>query len=119
MPSDMTIGEAIARIQNHKIAHEMNEPRAIYISKALDMATKALELVEYIEQRYEEECNERREHYADGRYHGLSMSDGASYVLEQILDKWKESKEERQSVDDDAMDAYTLDYYNYDIDCCQ
>ena len=118
MPSDMTIREAIARIQNHKIIHKMNEPRAIYISKALDMATNALELVEYIEQRYEKECNDRREHYADGSYHGLSMSDGASYVLGQVLDKWKESNEERQPVDD-AMDAYTLDYDNYDIDYCQ
>ena len=61
-----------------------------------DMAIKALELVEYIEQRYEEECNERREHYADGRYHSLSMSDGASYVLGQVLDKWKESVEDKK-----------------------
>ena len=60
------------------------------------MAIKALELVEYIEQRYEEECNERREHYADGWYHGLSMSDGASYALGQVLDKWKESVEDKE-----------------------
>ena len=39
----MTNEEAIARIQNHKIAHKMNEPRAIYISEALDMGIKALE----------------------------------------------------------------------------
>jgi len=39
----MTNEEAIARIKNHKIAHKMNEPRAIYISEALDMAIKALE----------------------------------------------------------------------------
>jgi hypothetical protein len=39
----MTREEAIARIENHKILHKMNEPRAIYISEALDMAIKALE----------------------------------------------------------------------------
>ena len=39
----MTREEAIARIKNHKIAHKMNEPRAIYISEALDMAIEALE----------------------------------------------------------------------------
>ena len=39
----MTKEEAIARIKNHKIAHKMNEPRAIYISEALDMAVEALE----------------------------------------------------------------------------
>lgn len=39
----MTREEAIARIEEHKIIHKMNEPRAIYISEALDMAIKALE----------------------------------------------------------------------------
>lgn len=39
----MTREEAIARIENHKILHKMNEPRAIYISEALDMAIKALD----------------------------------------------------------------------------
>lgn len=39
----MTREEAIARIRNHKIAHKMNEPRAIFISEALDMAIDALE----------------------------------------------------------------------------
>ena len=39
----MTREEAIARIKNHKIAHKMNEPRAIYISEALDIAIEALE----------------------------------------------------------------------------
>lgn len=39
----MTKEEAIARIKDHKIVHKINEPRAIYISEALDMAIKALE----------------------------------------------------------------------------
>ena len=39
----MTKEEAIARIKDHKIVHKMNEPRAILISEALDMAIKALE----------------------------------------------------------------------------
>lgn len=37
--------EAIARIENHKIVHNMKEPRAIYISEALDMAIEAIEQV--------------------------------------------------------------------------
>ena len=39
----MTNKEAIARIREHMLIHKMNEPRAIYISEALDMAIKALE----------------------------------------------------------------------------
>ena len=39
----MTSEEAIERIKEHKVIHKMNEPRAIYISEALDMAIKALE----------------------------------------------------------------------------
>lgn len=39
----MTREETIARIKDHKIVHKMNEPRAILISEALDMAIKALE----------------------------------------------------------------------------
>lgn len=39
----MTNQEAISRIKDHKIVHKMNEPRAIYISEALDMAIESLE----------------------------------------------------------------------------
>ena len=39
----MTREEAIARIKDHKVVHKMNEPRAIYISEALEMAIEALE----------------------------------------------------------------------------
>ena len=39
----MTNKEAIVRIKEHMLIHKMNEPRAIYISEALDMAIKALE----------------------------------------------------------------------------
>lgn len=39
----MTREEAIARIKEHMNIHKMNEPRAIYISEALDMAIEALE----------------------------------------------------------------------------
>lgn len=38
----MTNEEAIARIKGHKAIHKMDEPRAIYISEALDMALDAL-----------------------------------------------------------------------------
>lgn len=41
--AEITIEEAIARIKDHEIVHKMSEPRAIYISEALDMAIKALE----------------------------------------------------------------------------
>jgi len=44
----MTNKEAIARIKDHKIVHKMNEPRAIYISEALDMAIEALEREEIV-----------------------------------------------------------------------
>lgn len=47
----MTNEEAIARIRDHKdhnIVHKMNEPRAIYISEALDMAIQSLEQTEWI-----------------------------------------------------------------------
>lgn len=37
------IEEAIARIRDHQIVHKMYEPRAIYISEALDLAIEALE----------------------------------------------------------------------------
>ena len=40
---EMTKEEAIARIKDHMIVHKMNEPRAIYISEALNMAISALE----------------------------------------------------------------------------
>jgi len=39
----MTREEAIARIKEHKNIHKMNEPRAILISEALDIAIEALE----------------------------------------------------------------------------
>lgn len=39
----MTMDEAIRRIKAHKAIHKMDEPRAIYISEALDMAIEALE----------------------------------------------------------------------------
>ena len=47
----MTREEAIARIKEHKIVHKMNEPRAIYISEALDMAIQSLERTEWISVR--------------------------------------------------------------------
>ena len=49
----MTREEAIARIRDHKIVHKMNEPRAIYISEALDMAIKALEAWDNLFKSYE------------------------------------------------------------------
>jgi rubrerythrin len=42
----MTREEAIARIREHMIIHKSKEPRAIYITEALEMAIKALEQTE-------------------------------------------------------------------------
>ena len=39
----MTRQEAIARIKRHKVVHKLYEPRAAYISEALDMAIEALQ----------------------------------------------------------------------------
>lgn len=39
----MKLEEAIGRIKEHKIKHFGQEPRAIYITKALDIAIKSLE----------------------------------------------------------------------------
>lgn len=49
----MTREEAIARIRDHKIVHKMDEPRAIYISEALDMAIKALDTWDNLFKSYE------------------------------------------------------------------
>ena len=40
----MTIDEAIARIREHITIHKTKEPRAVLISKALNMAIHALEM---------------------------------------------------------------------------
>ena len=40
----MTIDEAIARIREHITIHKTKEPRAVLISKALNMAIRALEM---------------------------------------------------------------------------
>jgi rubrerythrin len=39
----MTREQAIGRIKNHMAIHKMKEPRAIYITEALNMAIEALE----------------------------------------------------------------------------
>lgn len=40
----MTIDEAIARIREHITIHKTKEPRAVFISKALNMAIRTLEM---------------------------------------------------------------------------
>lgn len=87
-------------IDTFEICKENHEPIETSINGedviAFKMAIKALELIKYIEQRYEEECDERRKQYADGWYHSLSMCDGASYALGQVLDRWKENTEDKE-----------------------
>ena len=95
MTIKMTVEEAKNLLRNSK--PNGNNAHSLMLNEALKMSIAALELVEYIEQRYEEECDERRKQYADGWYHSLSMCDGASYALGQVLDKWKESMGEAES----------------------
>lgn len=89
----MTVEEALTQL---RLGPGINEDVTEDYNDAVNMAITALELVEYIEQRYVEEFNERRKYYADGRYHSLSICDGASYALRQVLDKWKESVEDKE-----------------------
>lgn len=63
---------------------------------ALDVAIKTLE-------------QDPKEIYNKG------FADGQKALAEHL----KLCKEERRCSDDDGMDAYTLDYDDYDIDCCQ
>lgn len=49
---DMKIKEAIERIKEHKV-HFINEPRAIKITKALDMAIEVLEELELVEDEFD------------------------------------------------------------------
>ncbi len=42
----MTNKEAIRRILDHKRVHSLNEPRAVLINEALDLAIKALEFID-------------------------------------------------------------------------
>lgn len=88
----MTREEAIDILQNTSFFGRSADD----IDTAINMAITALELVEYIEQIYEKACNERREKYSDGWYHSISMCDGASYALGKVLDKWKESVEDKE-----------------------
>ena len=84
----MTRKEAIARIENHKIAHKMSEPRAIYISEALEMAIKALEQDDVLD-KIEAEIEEIE------TYDGLYID--RAYVL-QIINKYNADKAESEEV---------------------
>ena len=55
----MTNEEAIRRILDHKRVHSLNEPRAVLINEALDLAVKALEKRPQGEWIYgEDECGQ-------------------------------------------------------------
>lgn len=72
----MTREEAIARIKDHKIVHKMNEPRAIYISEALDMAIKALS----------QECVGSTQKHVE---HALDMRCEDCISRQAVLDMWR------------------------------
>lgn len=46
---EMTIDEAIRRIDEHNYIHQHEEPRAIYITEALDMASEIMRKYQKIE----------------------------------------------------------------------
>ena len=53
----MTTDEAIKRIEEHKRIHHMEEPQAVFISEALDMAIDALKR-QAIMEKHNEVLNE-------------------------------------------------------------
>lgn len=56
---EMSIEEAIRRIVEHNHIHERKEPRAVYISKALDMATDIMRKYQKIEQIMKNHDNDK------------------------------------------------------------
>ena len=54
----MSIDEAIRRIDEHNYIHQRKEPRAIYISEALDLAIETMRKYKKIEQIFKDikEC---------------------------------------------------------------
>lgn len=92
----MTREEAIARIKVHKTIHKMSEPRAIYISEALNIAIEALEQDSILDQiRAEiEEYKSRQLALAIGVE---DLETGKQIALEHVLaiiDKYEAESEE-------------------------
>ena len=58
----MTQDEAIQRIIDHKLVHHLNEPQAVLITEALDMAVDALHLQKNIGNFYVELTKLRNEY---------------------------------------------------------
>lgn len=91
----MTREEAIERIRDHMIVHEINESRAIYISEALSMAIKALEQENILDEMFE---NIKTEIDFIPTY-GAKFADGSINVhvnkkdVLQIIDKYREVQE--------------------------
>ena len=83
----MTNEEAIARIREHKIIHKMNEPRAIYISEALDLAIKALKQEPILDKIREQVELEKLGYPPSAGYYKAIMK-----VL-QIIDEYKTESE--------------------------
>ena len=107
----MTTEEAIARIREHKIIHKMNEPRAIYISEALDLAIKALE------QEPCEDCISRQEaikaiqdEYYDHAV-GINIVDIIAHMPPVIPKAGSEEDNERAYVDVKITDNDGNEFY--------
>lgn len=95
----MTREEAIARIKDHMVIHKMDEPRAIFISEALDMAIEALEQKSVLN-KIRAEIEKTVSRYSISRERGgmgqIEWSDNLikeSEVLK-IIDKYKAESEE-------------------------
>lgn len=67
----MTNEEAIARIKDHMRVHRLHEPRAILITKALDMAIDALE-----------KQMPKKPKYVEVEQTGMDMETGEEYTYQ-------------------------------------
>lgn len=65
--------EAIARIKDHMIVHKMHEPRAVYISEALDMAIKALSQEPTVQDK-QAESEKYQKAFDDGYANGYAQA---------------------------------------------
>ena len=54
---EMTNEEAILRIKDHMLIHKLTEPRAVYITQALNLAIKAIRIVGLIENGFKRDSN--------------------------------------------------------------
>ena len=91
----MTKEEAISRIKEHIVIHKMDEPRAILISEALEMAIKALKEQSMLDKIRAEILEEKECAYADFE----------RYKVEYLGQDWE-----------DALDSLPQDDFRYGME---